>query len=27
VEDPTLREVAPSHFVACHVLPFKEATG
>jgi oligopeptide/dipeptide ABC transporter ATP-binding protein len=26
LDDPTLREVAPSHFVACHVLPFKEAT-
>jgi len=23
-EDPLLREVAPSHYVACHVLPFKE---
>jgi oligopeptide/dipeptide ABC transporter ATP-binding protein len=23
-EDPVLREVAPSHYVACHVLPFKE---
>jgi oligopeptide transport system ATP-binding protein len=24
--DPELREVAPGHFAACHVLPFKEAT-
>jgi oligopeptide/dipeptide ABC transporter ATP-binding protein len=25
-EDPLLREVAPSHYVACHVLPFKEVS-
>ena len=25
-EDPALRNVGPSHFVACHVLPFKEAS-
>jgi oligopeptide/dipeptide ABC transporter ATP-binding protein len=25
-EDPALREIAPGHHAACHVLPFKEVS-